>query len=71
MTEQRPHDGAEIPGQSGDPRMEQSPGHSLAEPQLTRPQHTPCPGPGGRYLGWHSLPAQNSWTGSGRVRASQ
>lgn len=24
-----------------------------------------------RYLGWHSLPAQNSWTGSGRVMASQ
>lgn len=27
--------------------------------------------PAGRYLGWHSLPAQNSWTGSGRVMASQ
>lgn len=30
-----------------------------------------CPGHLGGYLGWHSLPAQNSCTGSGRVRASQ
>lgn len=27
--------------------------------------------PSGFHLGWHSLPMQKSWTGSGRVRASQ
>ena len=55
-TERRPHDGAEIPGQSRDPRTEQSPGHSLAEPQLTHPQHTPCPEPGWQVPGL-ALPA--------------
>lgn len=53
------------------PPLPQAGAKQSPRPPPPAPHTHPARGLGGRYLGWHSLPAQNSWTGSGRVRASQ